>query len=106
MRYVMLIVLLALYGMSAWAHDEEAHDDDDANTVDMGHILVPDNPTYHEHVRAIIESNCLACHVDGQIAAYAPSQMRKMWSCPRIKLDSSYPTPSCRHGCRRRTIYR
>ncbi len=33
---------------------------------------MPEHPTYHEHARAIIEANCVACHSDGQIAAYAP----------------------------------
>ena len=30
------------------------------------------NPTYHEHVRPVIEASCVSCHSDGQIAGYAP----------------------------------
>ncbi len=40
--------------------------------VNVGDIIVPEHPTYHEHVRPIIEAACVACHSDGQIAAYAP----------------------------------
>ena len=53
------------------AHDAEDHDDE-AESVDLSSINLPEDPTYHEHVRPIIEASCVACHAEGQIAGYAP----------------------------------
>ncbi len=66
-------ILLSLLFMSAalvLAHGDKDHDDDDA--ADVSAVAVPEGLSYHEHIRPIIESNCVACHSEGQIAAYAP----------------------------------
>ena len=54
------------------AHGTEDHEGDELEAPVIATADVPEHPTYHEHARAIIEANCVACHSDGQIAAYAP----------------------------------
>ena len=66
-----LLILLAGAGI-VHAHGTEDHDDDDAEAPAIAGIAVPEHLTYHEHARPIIEANCVACHSDGQVAAYAP----------------------------------
>ena len=69
MRYFLIALLFALGVIVTLAHGHEDHDDD---TVDISGAMVPENPTYHEHVRPILEASCVACHSDGRIASYAP----------------------------------
>ncbi len=71
MRLCILLLILA-NAMGILAHSDEDHSDDDAETVDVSSISVPDHVNYHQHVRPIIEAKCVACHSEGQIAAYAP----------------------------------
>lgn len=72
MRYLVLYLLLLAGALPVLAHGGEKHDEDDRTAVDVGHVVTPENPTYHAHVRLIIEANCVSCHSAGQIAAYAP----------------------------------
>ena len=72
MKYLALILLLTISALPVLAHGDEEHDDDDVSAVEIGEVAVPENPTYHEHVRPIIEASCNTCHSEGQIAAYAP----------------------------------
>ncbi len=71
MRYLMICLLIFASSLPTLAHGEEERDDD-TKAVDISQVAVPQNPTFHEHVRPIIESACAACHSEGQIAAYAP----------------------------------
>ncbi len=70
MPWLCLLLLVFASAMPALAHGGEEHDDDDA--ADISAAAVPENLSYHEHVRPIIESDCVVCHSDGQIAAFAP----------------------------------
>lgn len=72
MRYLVLCLLLLASALSVLAHGDEEHDEDDATAVSVDHVAAPENPSYHAHVRPIIEASCTACHSEGQIAAYAP----------------------------------
>lgn len=77
MRLILrLSILLGIACMSvalAFAHGDEGHDDDDATDAPVASGLeLPAELSYQEHIRPIIEANCVACHSDGQIAAFAP----------------------------------
>ena len=72
MRPILLIMLIATSAVLVVAHGDGGHDDDDAESIDVSAVTVPERPSYHEHVRPIIEASCVACHSDGQIAGYAP----------------------------------
>jgi len=52
--------------VSVWAHDDG--DPDHHDEVDVSDAVVPDNPTYYEHVKPLLELHCTACHSEGQIA--------------------------------------
>ena len=71
MRLFLLLILIATNSLLVLAHSDEEHDDA-AESIDVSAVSVPEHPTYHEHVRPIIEASCVACHSDGQIAGYAP----------------------------------
>ena len=72
MRYLVLCLLLFASALPTLAHSDEEHDEDESRAIEVGEIAVPENPSYHAHVRPIIEASCTACHSEGQIAAYAP----------------------------------
>ena len=72
MRWLMLALFLLVNTLTVLSHGDEDHEDDVAEAVDVSGISVPENPTYHEHARPIIEASCVACHSAGQIAGYAP----------------------------------
>ena len=72
MKYLILCMLVIISALPVLAHSDEEHDDDDVTAVEVGEVVVPEHPTYHEHVRPIIEASCNACHSEGRIAAYAP----------------------------------
>ena len=72
MRWLMVVALLLLGTMAVLAHGDEDNSDDTAEAVDVSGNSVPEDPTYHEHVRPIIEASCVSCHSEAQIAAYAP----------------------------------
>lgn len=72
MRLIICLFCLCLGALPTLAHGDKAHDDDAADAADLSGVAVPENPTFHEHVRPIIEANCVACHADGRIAGYAP----------------------------------
>ena len=70
MTWLCLFLFVFASAMPALAHSDEDHHDDDA--ADVSAVQVEGAFSYHEHARAIIETNCVACHSDGQIAAFAP----------------------------------
>ena len=72
MRRLLLVCTVFVCALTVWADSDEEHDDDEVESVAVSDVSVPDHPTYYEHVRPIIEASCIACHSDGQIAAYAP----------------------------------
>lgn len=87
MRYLLVLLLISLSLFISLAHGDKDHDDDDAASIDVSAVSVPEHPTYHEHVRPIIEANCVACHSNGQIAGYAPltSADDVVWAAQDIK---------------------
>ena len=72
MKFLILCMLVIISALPVLAHSDEEHDDDDVTAIEVGEVVVPENPTYHAHVRPIIEASCNACHSEGRIAAYAP----------------------------------
>ena len=72
MRLLIALLILLVGAGIVQAHGDEDHADDDALAPVVAELDLPEQLTYHEHVRRIIEANCVACHSDGQIAAYAP----------------------------------
>ncbi len=72
MRYILLLILVFLSSLAVLAHGDGGHDDDDAEAALLNVVGVPEQPTYYEHARPIIEASCIGCHSAGQIAAYAP----------------------------------
>ncbi len=87
MRNLVLCFLIFVTSLTILAHGDKDHDDDDVESIDVSAVSVPEHPTYHEHVRPIIEANCAACHSDGQIAGYAPltSADDVVWAAQDIK---------------------
>jgi len=87
MRYIVLCFLVFISSLAVLAHGDEEHDDDVTESIDLSSVSVPAHPTYHEHVRPIIEASCVACHSDGQIAGYAPftSTEDVVWAARDIK---------------------
>ena len=71
MRYLVLSFLILISSLTVLAHDAKDHDDD-AESADLSGVSLPENPTYHEHVRPIIESHCTTCHIEGRIAGDIP----------------------------------
>ena len=72
MRYLVLCLLVMINALTVGAHGDEEHDEDETKAVEISDVAVPENPTYHAHVRPIIEASCNTCHSAGRIAAYAP----------------------------------
>ena len=72
MRYIVVLLIILFSAVSVFAHGDETHGEDEAEAADFSAVAVPENPTYHQHVRPILEASCVACHSEGQIAAYAP----------------------------------
>ncbi len=72
MRLLLLLLIIGFGALPALAHGDKDHDDDEAEALDVSSVSLPDEVTYHQHVRPIIEADCVACHADGQIAGYAP----------------------------------
>lgn len=72
MKYIILALTVLLCAMSTLAHGDETHDEDDIETADVSAVSVPEQPSYQQHVRPILEASCVGCHAAGQIAAYAP----------------------------------
>ena len=72
MKLVVLVLMMLISAIPALAHDNRPHNDDEVEATDLSAIDLPVNPTYHQHVRPILEANCVACHSAGQIAGYAP----------------------------------
>lgn len=87
MRLLILLLIFAFSVATALAHSDEEHEDDDVNAVKIGDVAVPENPSYHEHVRPIMEASCNACHSEGQIAAYAPFDVPEdvVWAASDIR---------------------
>ncbi len=87
MRYFILSCLIFISSLAVLAHGDAEHDDDETAAADLSSVSVPAHPTYHEHVRPIIEASCVACHSDGQIAGYAPFTLAEdvVWAAQDIK---------------------
>lgn len=87
MRNLILVLILLLSAIPVLAHGDEGHDEDEVEEVAIGAVTVPENLTYHEHARPIIEAKCAACHSDGQIAGYAPFTAAEdvVWAADDIK---------------------
>ncbi|MDE2638219.1 MAG: hypothetical protein OXI30_17770 [Chloroflexota bacterium] len=87
MRYLLVLPLIGLSLLISLAHGDKSHDDDEAESIDLSAVSVPEHPTYHEHARPIIEANCIDCHSAGQIADYAPftSAEDVLWAAQDIK---------------------
>ncbi|MCY4062178.1 MAG: hypothetical protein OXG53_07410 [Chloroflexi bacterium] len=87
MRYIVLCFLVFISSLAVLAHGDEEHDDDVTESIDLSSVSVPAHPTYHEHVRPIIDASCVACHSEGQIAGYAPftSAEDAVWAARDIK---------------------
>ena len=71
MRLIHLLLIFVLCLGVTLAHDT-GHDDDDGAESDAATVSLDSVPTYQGAVRAILEANCVGCHSDGQIAAFAP----------------------------------
>jgi len=86
MRVSLVIALLWFSAFAALAHGDAEHDDD-AESIDVSSVSVPAHVSYHEHVRPIVEANCVACHAEGQIAGYAPFTIAEdvVWAARDIK---------------------
>jgi len=65
-KFLLGLSILLLVGVGVWAHDEG--DPDHHDEVDVSEATVPDNPTYYEHVKPLLELHCNGCHTEGQIA--------------------------------------
>ena len=72
MIHIVVVLILLISAIPALAHDDKPHDQDEVEATDFSAIDLPVNPTYQQHVRPILEANCVACHSAGQIAGYAP----------------------------------
>ena len=72
MRLLIALLIWLVGAGIVHAHGTEDHEGDELEAPVIAAVDVPEHSTYHEHARAIIEANCVACHSDGQIAAYAP----------------------------------
>ncbi len=68
-----ILLLAGCVGLLAvLAHGDEDHADDAVEAPEIHGLSLPAQPTYHEHVRPIMEASCVDCHAEGQIAGYAP----------------------------------
>ena len=87
MRHFILCFLIVIGSLTVLAHGDKDHDEDESKAADISSVSVPSHPTYHEHVRPIIEASCVACHSDGQIAGYAPFATAEdvVWAARDIK---------------------
>ena len=86
-KWALALLLASALALPALAHGDKSHDDDDAEAIELSGVSLPENPTYHEHVRPIIEASCAGCHSDGQIAGYAPftSAEDVVWAASDIR---------------------
>lgn len=63
--FVLLVVAVSSLVILAQTDGDEIHDGVDA---DAGDVTLDFIPTYFEHVKPIIQENCITCHTEGQIA--------------------------------------
>ena len=87
MRVLLLIALFWTGALVAQAHGDKDHSDEETDTAELSGISLPENLSYHEHARPIIEASCVGCHSAGQIAGYAPFTAAEdvVWAAPDIK---------------------
>ena len=72
MRNTILVALILIMNVSLiWAHGN-GNDNDDPDHHDTSDAVIPDNPTYYEHVKPLLELHCTTCHTEGQIAGDIP----------------------------------
>lgn len=73
MRNYVLAGLILILGVTIiWAHGDGEDDTDHPEEIDTSEAIVPDKPTYYEHVQPLLELHCNACHSEGQIAGDIP----------------------------------
>ncbi len=72
MRYLVLCCLIFIGSLTVLAQGAKSHNENDTKSAELSGVSLPENLSYHEHVRPIIESNCTTCHVEGQIAGDIP----------------------------------
>lgn len=68
MKKIFIIGLLLMISTTAvWAHGDDDNDDHH-DEIDTSNVVIPENPTYYEHIQPLLELHCTACHSEGQIA--------------------------------------
>lgn len=72
MRNIFLVALILITSATIiWAHDDDDNPDHH-DMVDTSEAVVPENPTYYEHIKPLLELHCTGCHTEGQIAGDIP----------------------------------
>lgn len=71
-KLLILACLMLLCAAIVHAHDDEEHDTDDHDVIDVSGAVAPDNPTYYEHIKPLLELHCNTCHSEGQIVGDIP----------------------------------
>ena len=86
MRFLLVCFIICIASLTALAHGGEDRDDE-AESIDISAVSLPEDLNYHEHVRPIIEASCAACHAAGGIAGYAPFTVAEdvVWAARDIK---------------------
>lgn len=67
MKQIQILVLVLLIGGLYVACDSRTYDD-----VSADPIIIEDDVTYTANVKAIIDGNCVSCHVPGGVASFRP----------------------------------
>ena len=67
LKILLSVVVIMITTVGVLAHDE-GDSSDHHDEIDVSEAVVPENPTYYEHVKPILELHCTACHSEGQIA--------------------------------------
>ncbi len=58
------LMLLIVTVIGVFAHDDELSTDTDGATIE---VTLDYTPNYYEHVQPIMQTNCISCHIDGEI---------------------------------------
>jgi hypothetical protein len=73
MRNIFLVALILITSVTIiWAHGDDDDNPDHHEPIDTSDAIVPENPTYYEHVKPLLELHCITCHTDEQIAGDIP----------------------------------
>ena len=71
-KWLIVGLILLVGGLMVWAHGDDDDEPDHRESVDMSDVDVPENPTYYEHIKPLLELHCNACHREGQISGDIP----------------------------------